>query len=83
MSPANAMTSSDESQGQIHCSGISGVEMDSASYADHDLHRNTRANMSMPSKNYISSSKNLAYEISRDRILIKDGMAVVNSVIKN
>ena len=53
------------------------------SYAS-DIFQNTEADMRTPSKNVISSSENLAHqhEISSDRILIIDGMAVVNSVVK-
>ena len=82
MIPADAMTSSDESQGLIHNSGKTGVDMDSASGEDHDLHQNNEADMSMPSRIDISSSENLAHETLRDRILIIDRTAVVNSVVK-
>ena len=49
-----------------------------------DSFQNTEADMRVPSKKDISSSENLVYqhEISSERILIIDGMAVVNSVVK-
>ena len=49
-----------------------------------DSFQNTGADMHVPSKKDISSSENLVYkhETSSERILIIDGMAVVNSVVK-